>query len=85
MLDWETELSATYGIAGNLLPLGGDAGGPLRTLSDLWWVAIPALAAACGALTEALGALTGALVAVTFNARRPGGVFEIDDAATIDD
>lgn len=82
VLDWEAELSATYGIAGNLLPLGGHAGGPLRTLSDLWWVVIPIVAIACGALTSILGALAASLVAVGFNARRPEGLFEVtDDAA----
>jgi hypothetical protein len=81
VLDWEAELSATYGIAGNLLPLGGHAGGPLRTLSDLWWVVIPVAAIACGALTSILGALAASLVAVGFNARRPEGLFEgADDA-----
>lgn len=65
-LDWQRDLSFTFGVARRLLPFG-DQVNMLRELEARWYLVIPATGLAVGAFGAALGAAIGGLVAATYN------------------
>ena len=65
-LDWQRDLSFTFGVARRLLPFG-DQVELLRELEARWYVVIPGVGLAAGAFAAALGALIGGLIAATYN------------------
>jgi hypothetical protein len=73
VLDWHRQLGFTLGVTQALLPLG-DQIGLLQTISDLWWLVVPATGLALGLLSALVGMLAGGLAAGVFN-RLSGGVW----------
>jgi hypothetical protein len=66
VLDWHRQLGFTLGVTEDLLPLGEQIG-VLQTISDLWWLVVPATGLAVGLLNGLIGMLAGGLMAGAFN------------------
>jgi hypothetical protein len=73
VLDWHRQLGFTLGVTQALLPLG-DQIGLLQTISDLWWLVVPATGLALGLLSALVGMLAAGLAAGVFN-RLSAGVW----------
>ncbi len=74
---WEHELTTTYGIGANLLPLG-DQGGALESVGRLWYLVVAGLSLAGGLIVAVLGALLGGLLAGAYNRVRPEAVLVVE-------
>ena len=66
IVDWQSQLGFSLGVAQQLLPLG-DQVKSLETLSDRWFLVIPASGLAAGVLGALIGVLAGGLWAVLVN------------------
>jgi hypothetical protein len=66
LIEWQAQLGFSLGIAQQLLPLG-DQAGSLQSLSDRWFLVIPAVGLAIGLLSAFMGALAGGLWATLVN------------------
>ena len=66
VLDWHRQLGFTLGVTEDLLPLGEQIG-VLQTISDLWWLVVPAAGLGIGVLNGLVGLLAGGLTAGLFN------------------
>jgi hypothetical protein len=65
-LDWQRDLSFTFGVARRLLPFG-DQVDLLRALEARWFLVIPGVGIAVAAFGALLGAGIGGLIAATYN------------------
>jgi hypothetical protein len=66
LIEWQAQLGFSLGIAQQLLPLG-DQAGSLQSISDRWFLVIPAAGVLAGALGAFIGVLAGGLWAVLVN------------------
>jgi hypothetical protein len=66
LIEWQAQLGFSLGIAQQLLPLG-DQAGSLQSISDRWFLVIPAVGVGIGLLGAFIGALAGGLWAVLVN------------------
>jgi hypothetical protein len=66
LLEWQAQLGFSLGIAQQLLPLG-DQAGSLQTISDRWFLVIPAVGLLFGILGAFMGLLAGGLWAALVN------------------
>jgi len=66
IVDWQSQLGFSLGVAQQLLPLG-DQVKSLESLSDRWFLVIPASGLAAGVLGALIGVLAGGLWAVLVN------------------
>ena len=67
-LDWQRDLSFTFGVARRLLPFG-DQVDLLRELEARWFLVIPGIGLAIAAFAALLGAAIGGLIAASTTAR----------------
>jgi hypothetical protein len=75
IVDWQAQLGYSLGITQQLLPLG-DQVNSLETLSDRWFLVIPAVGLILGIVCSVIGSLAGGLWAALVNA----GVLPIEVA-----
>jgi hypothetical protein len=66
LIEWQAQLGFSLGIAQQLLPLG-DQAGSLQSISDRWFLVIPAVGVLMGLLGAFIGTLAGGLWAVLVN------------------
>lgn len=66
IVDWQAQLGYSLGVTQQLLPLG-DQAGSLETLSDQWFLVIPAVGLVLGAVSAMIGSLAGGLWATLVN------------------
>ena len=66
LIEWQAQLGFSLGIAQQLLPLG-DQAGSLQSLSDRWFLVIPAVGILIGLLGAFMGSLAGGLWAALVN------------------
>ena len=66
IIEWQAQLGYSLGIAQQLLPLG-DQINYLETISDNWYLVIPAVGLAIGLLGAFMGLLAGGLWAALVN------------------
>ena len=66
LIEWQAQLGFSLGIAQQLLPLG-DQAGSLQSISDRWFLVIPAVGVGIGLLGAFIGVLAGGLWAVLVN------------------
>jgi cobalamin synthase len=66
LIEWQAQLGFSLGIAQQLLPLG-DQAGSLQSISDRWFIVIPAVGLLIGLLGAFIGLLAGGLWAVLVN------------------
>ncbi|TMD14445.1 MAG: hypothetical protein E6I96_09345 [Chloroflexi bacterium] len=66
VVDWQNQLGFSLGIAQQLLPLGNQVGS-LETVSDRWFLVIPAVGLLVGLLGAFIGLLAGGLWATLVN------------------
>jgi hypothetical protein len=66
LLEWQSQLGFSLGIAQQLLPLG-DQAGSLQSIADRWFVVIPAAGLLVGVIGALVGVLAGGLWAVLVN------------------
>ena len=66
LIEWQAQLGFSLGIAQQLLPLG-DQAGSLQSISDRWYLVIPAVGVFIGLLGAFIGVLAGGLWAVLVN------------------
>lgn len=66
LLEWQSQLGFSLGIAQQLLPLG-DQAGSLQSIADRWFLVIPASGVIVGLLGAFIGLLAGGLWAVLVN------------------
>jgi hypothetical protein len=66
LIEWQAQLGFSLGIAQQLLPLG-DQAGSLQSISDRWFLVIPAVGLVVGLLGAFIGLLAGGLWAVLVN------------------
>lgn len=66
IVDWQAQLGFSLGVAQQLLPLG-DQIKSLETVSDRWYLVIPAVGVLSGAFGALIGLLAGGLWAVLVN------------------
>jgi hypothetical protein len=67
IIDWQAQLGYSLGVAQQLIPLG-DQARSLQSVSDNWFLVIPAVALAVGLLSAFIGVLAGGLWAGLVNA-----------------
>jgi hypothetical protein len=67
IVDWQAQLSYSLGVTQQLLPLG-DQLDTLESLSDEWFLVIPAVGVAVGIVCAVIGSLAGGLWATLVNA-----------------
>jgi len=67
IIDWQAQLGYSLGVAQQLIPLG-DQARSLQSVSDSWFLVIPAIALAVGLLSAFIGVLAGGLWAALVNA-----------------
>lgn len=66
IVDWQAQLGYSLGVTQQLLPLG-DQVSSLETLSDQWFLVIPAVGVVLGVVCAAIGSLAGGLWAELVN------------------
>lgn len=66
LVDWQAQLGYSLGVTQQLLPLG-DRVNALETLSDQWFLVIPASGLVLGIVCALMGSLAGGLWAVLVN------------------
>lgn len=66
IVDWQAQLGYSLGVTQQLLPLG-DQVSSLETLSDQWFLVIPAVGVLLGVVCAAIGSLAGGLWAELVN------------------
>ena len=66
LIGWQAQLGFSLGIAQQLLPLG-DQAGSLQSISDRWFLVIPAVGLVTGLLGALIGTLAGGLWATMVN------------------
>ena len=66
IIDWQAQLGYSLGVAQQLIPLG-DQARSLQSVSDNWYLVIPAAGVAVGLLSALIGVLAGGLWAVLVN------------------
>ena len=66
IVDWQAQLGYSLGVTQQLLPLG-DQAGSLESLSDQWYLVIPAVGLFLGAVCALIGSLAGGLWAALAN------------------
>lgn len=66
LVDWQAQLGYSLGVAQQLLPLGGQVN-TLESLSDEWFLVIPAAGLVLGMVCALIGSLAGGLWAVLVN------------------
>jgi hypothetical protein len=66
IVDWQAQLGYSLGVAQQLLPLG-DQINSLESLSDRWFLVVPATGLAVGVLCALIGSLAGGLWAALVN------------------
>src|SRR5437868_11911422 len=66
LIGWQAQLGFSLGIAQQLLPLG-DQAGSLQSISDRWFLVIPAVGLLVGLLGAFMGSLAGGLWAALVN------------------
>ena len=66
IVDWQTQLGFSLGVTQQLLPLG-DQVKSLETVSDRWYLVIPAAGLVIGVLGALIGLLAGGLWAALVN------------------
>jgi len=66
LVDWQAQLGFSLGVTQQLLPLG-DQVKSLETVSDRWFLVIPAVSLVVGALGALIGVLAGGLWASLVN------------------
>jgi len=66
VVDWQNQLGFSLGIGQQLLPLGNQVGS-LETVSDRWFLVIPAVGLLVGLLGAFIGLLAGGLWATLVN------------------
>jgi hypothetical protein len=66
IVDWQAQLGYSLGVTQQLLPLG-DQINSLETLSDQWFLVIPAVGVALGLFSALIGSLAGGLWAALVN------------------
>ncbi|HEY1456810.1 MAG TPA: hypothetical protein VGG31_09955 [Candidatus Dormibacteraeota bacterium] len=66
ILDWQAQLGFSLGVTQQLIPLG-DQAGSLQSISDHWYLVIPAVAVAAGLVGAFIGVLAGGLWAALVN------------------
>ena len=66
VVDWQSQLGFSLGVTQQLLPLG-DQAKSLQSVSDRWYLVIPAFGAAAAALGALVGLLAGGLWASLVN------------------
>jgi hypothetical protein len=66
IVDWQTQLSYSLGVTQQLLPLG-DQVNSLESLSDQWFLVIPAVGVILGVVCALIGSLAGGLWAELVN------------------
>lgn len=67
LIDWQAQLGYSLGVAQQLIPLG-DQARSLQSVSDSWFLVIPAVALVMGLLSAFIGSLAGGLWAGLVNA-----------------
>lgn len=75
IVDWQAQLGYSLGVTQQLLPLG-DQINSLESLSDMWFLVIPAVGLVMGIVCSVIGSLAGGLWAALVNA----GVLPIEVA-----
>jgi hypothetical protein len=66
IVDWQAQLGYSLGVTQQLLPLG-DQVSSLETLSDQWFLVIPAVGLVLGVVCAVIGSLAGGLWAELVN------------------
>jgi hypothetical protein len=66
VLDWQRDLSFTFGVTRRLLPFG-DQLGLLRDIQIRWWLVIIGAALGVAFVAAAFGALLGGILAAAYN------------------
>jgi hypothetical protein len=66
IVDWQSQLSYSLGVTQQLLPLGEQINS-LESLSDRWYLVIPAVGLALGLIGAFMGSLAGGLWAALVN------------------
>jgi hypothetical protein len=66
IVDWQTQLVYSLGVTAQLLPLG-DQVNSLETVSDQWFLVIPAVGVIVGVVCAVIGSLAGGLWAELVN------------------
>jgi hypothetical protein len=66
IVDWQAQLGYSLGVTQQLLPLG-DQVSSLESLSDQWFLVIPAVGAILGLVCAVIGSLAGGLWAELVN------------------
>jgi hypothetical protein len=66
IVDWQAQLGYSLGVTQQLLPLG-DQVNSLETLSDQWFLVIPAVGLVLGVVCAVIGSLAGGLWAELVN------------------
>jgi hypothetical protein len=66
IVDWQAQLSYSLGVTQQLLPLG-DQANSLESLSDQWFLVIPAAGVILGVVCAVIGSLAGGLWAELVN------------------
>jgi len=66
IVDWQAQLGYSLGVTQQLLPLG-DQVNSLETLSDQWFLVIPAVGVILGLVCAVIGSLAGGLWTVLVN------------------
>ena len=66
IVDWQAQLGYSLGVTQQLLPLG-DQVSSLESLSDQWFLVIPAVGLLLGVVCAVIGSLAGALWAELVN------------------
>jgi len=67
IVDWQAQLGYSLGVTQQLLPLG-DQVNSLETLSDQWFLVIPAVGVTLGLVCAVIGSLAGGLWSALVNA-----------------
>jgi hypothetical protein len=67
VVDWQAQLGYSLGVTQQLLPLG-DQVNSLESLSDLWYLVVPAVGVVLGVICALIGSLAGGLWAALVNA-----------------
>jgi hypothetical protein len=75
IVDWQAQLGYSLGVTQQLLPLG-DQISSLESVSDQWFLVIPAVGIGLGIVSAVIGSLAGGLWAALVNA----GVLPIEVA-----
>lgn len=66
LIEWQSQLGFSLGIAQQLLPLG-DQAGSLQSISDRWFLVIPVVGVVIGLFGAFIGLLAGGLWAALVN------------------